>query len=266
MMNTDRLFKRRAVRTSLVAKAKDALLTLTFLFVMLVVPVIHLATLNLFAIVGVFSWTLTGESAQPHHYLFLLPYLPTILVFPIQFGLFQHYVKPSNAHDQWFAFLSNILPVRIFLIPVEKTAWTYYFASITTNATSMLISWVILFFVSVNLPEEEDNQSGFAIYFMEVILPLAFVMVTIFLTASSLLWLLVISPGLSFYHCCPDFQPLQERVTSFPYFWKDNAKNPVSKARAKASIQVDWATPSDFAEEGFFYSDPRLAELQVRNH
>ena len=30
----------------------------------------------------------------------LTVYLPTILILPIHFGLFQHYVKPGTAHDQ----------------------------------------------------------------------------------------------------------------------------------------------------------------------
>ena len=109
---------------------------------------------------------LTGETAQLHHYLFLLPFLPSILALFAQGSLFQHYVKPETAEDQWYAFLSLFVPVRIFLIKDKEKAFNYYMLSTAVTSFTIICGWVIFTLVLWNLPEEEDSGKGFFIFYL----------------------------------------------------------------------------------------------------
>ena len=79
------------------------------LFVPLLVLIVYVGSLYVVATIAVFSWSWTGESAQPHHYLFLLPIAPFLLALLVQFLLFREYVKPSTASELSFAFLNTTL-------------------------------------------------------------------------------------------------------------------------------------------------------------
>ena len=156
----DRHFQRRAVRTSFGKVFVERLFTVVLASFMLLFSIIHIAILTLLAGIAVFSWSLVGESAQLHHYFFLLPFLPSILAFFAQVFLFQHYVKPETAEDQWYAVLSIFVPVRIFLIKDKEKAFTYYMLSTAVASFTIIFGWVIFTFAVWNLPEEEDPEKG----------------------------------------------------------------------------------------------------------
>ena len=166
----------------------ERLFTVVLAFFMLLFPIIHIAVLYLLAGITVFSWSLTGETAQLHHYLFLLPFLPSILALFAQGSLFQHYVKPETAEDQWYAFLSLFVPVRIFLIKDKEKAFNYYMLSTAVTSFTIICGWVIFTLVLWNLPEEEDSGKGFFIFCLEVILPIALHFAILIVVLSLLLW------------------------------------------------------------------------------
>ena len=184
----DRHFQRRAVRTSFGKASVERLFTVVLAFFMLLFPIIHIACLHLSAGITVFSWSLTGETAQLRHYLFLLPYLPSILALFAQAFLFQHYVKPETAEDQWYALLSLFVPVRIFLIKDKEKAFSYYMLSTAVTSFTIICGWVIFTFVVWNLPEEEDSEKGFLLFCLEVILPIALHFTILIVVLSLLLW------------------------------------------------------------------------------
>ena len=169
----DRHFQRRAIRTSFAKGLVERLVTVVLAFFMLLLPVIHLAILHLVVVVTVLSWSITGDTAQPHHYLFLLPYLPSILALAAQIHLFQSYIRPNTAEDQWYALLSLFVPIRVFLIKDLDKAFTYYMLSVASTSLTIICGWVIFTWVVWNLPAEEDFEKGFFIFCIEVILPVA---------------------------------------------------------------------------------------------
>ena len=166
----------------------ERIFTVVLAFFMLLFPIIHIAILYLLAGITVFSWSLTGETAELHHYLFLLPFLPSVLALATQAFLFQHYVKPETAEDQWFALLSLFVPVRIFLIKDKEKAFTYYMLSTAVTSSTIICGWLIFTFVSWNLPEEEDPGNGLFIFCLEVILPIALHLAILIVVLSLLLW------------------------------------------------------------------------------
>ena len=184
----DRHFQRRAVRTSFGKGLVERLITVVLAFFMLLFPIIHVAILHLSAGITVFSWSLTGETAQLRHYLFLLPYLPSILALVTQALIFQHYVKPDTAEDQWYALLSLFVPVRIFLIKDIEKAFNYYMLSMAVTSATIICGWVIFTSVVWTLPEEDDQGKGFFIFCLEVILPIALHFAILIVVLFLLLW------------------------------------------------------------------------------
>ena len=218
IMKTDKLFHHRAIRTSMVQNIKEILLTVTFSFIMLFVPIIHLAILILLSSIAIFSWSFTEMSTQPHHYLFLLPYLPILLVFLVQFILFQKYVKPSTAKQQGYAFLSIIIPVRIYMIKDKRQAFIYHVSSTINTCTSIFLSWLLLLIAVFHLDEDEDREKGFFIFMLELPVPLVLYFLLQMFIASLLQWYMVILPNFSTPHWAPDYEPLQDRIASFPSY------------------------------------------------
>ena len=179
----DRHFQRRAVRTSFAKGLVEWLITMVLAFGHLLYPIAHLALVHLTVAV-----TVVSSSVQPHHYLFLLPYLPSIIAFILQALLFQHYVKPKTAEDQWYAFLSLFIPIRIFLIASKEKAFSYFKLSTAVSFATSVSTWVIFTLVAWSLPEEEDEKNGFFIFCLEVILPIAFHISTLWVVLSLSLW------------------------------------------------------------------------------
>ena len=130
---------------------KEMILTILLLFVPLLVLIVYVGSLYVVATIAVFSWSWTGESAQPHHYLFLLPFAPFLLSVLPQFLLFRKYVRPSSASELSFAFLSVIIPVRIYLIKDQGKAFKYYILSHANIWSSAVLSFLTLLAVMYNL-------------------------------------------------------------------------------------------------------------------
>ena len=218
-MKTDKLFQSRGVGTSTVGNVKDLILTLFLSFFPLAGLVFHIGCLIMISTIAVFSWSWTEETAEPHHLCFLAPFLPFILAALIQLALFQKYVKPISARDQRFAFLSLIIPVRIFLVKNKERAFKYYTLSVTNVWGSVLLSFLILIAAIFNLPEKEDTDRQLLLMAVEVVLPQLLWEIHLMLFASMLLWYFVISPSLETDHFCPDYQNLQDRMATFPFYW-----------------------------------------------
>ena len=89
MMQTDKLFQRMAIRTSLVKNIEESLLTICWAFFSLFIQVTHFCILTLFTWLGLFSWSWTNESVAPIYHLFLLPWIPTPCMITIQYFLYQ---------------------------------------------------------------------------------------------------------------------------------------------------------------------------------
>ena len=135
------------------------ILMILLLFVPLLVLIVYVGSLYVVATIAVFSWSWTGESAQPHHYLFLLPIAPFLLALLVQFLLFREYVKPSIASELSFAFLSAIIPVRVYLIKDQTRAFKYYILSLANIWASAILSFLALLAAMYNLdPSSEDKD------------------------------------------------------------------------------------------------------------
>ena len=218
-MQMDQLFQRRGLHTSLGRKVKEVVLTVALSFVPLVVLVVYVVSLIGISTIAVFSWSWTDETSQPHHNLFLLPFAPFFLVVLLQFWLFQEYVKPSNARDLRFAFLSAIIPVRIYLVKDKARAFKYYILSLANIWSSAILSFLILIAVMYNLPPSEDLDHHMFTMALEVFFPLFLWGIHLMLTSSLLLWYFVISPNLSNPHSVPDYEDFSIRLSSFPFYW-----------------------------------------------
>ena len=234
IMQTDNLFQRRGVRTSLVANIKETLLTIVFSFIMMVIFVIHIAVLILLSTIAIFLWSWTKESPLPHHYLFLLPFLPTILAIMVQFLLYQRFIPPTSAAEQCYSLLSLLIPVRVHLIKNTKRAFYYHLLTTVNICTSGLLSWGLEILAVSQLATHEDEDQGLLIFFYEVVVPLAVWLVAQELVASLLLWYLVIAPNLSTPHLCPDYQTMEARLTTFPRYWSSHFCQLVLNNRLKA--------------------------------
>ena len=158
IMKMDKLNEKRGVHTSTSQNVKDLLLTLFLTIVQLAVLVLHICLLVLLSMMTVFSWSWTDETAQLHHYLFLLPFAPFLLSVLPQFLLFRKYVRPSSASELSFAFLSVIIPVRIYLIKDQGKAFKYYILSHANIWSSAVLSFLTLLAVMYNLPPSEDKD------------------------------------------------------------------------------------------------------------
>ena len=224
-MKTDKLFQTRGVGTSTVQNVKDLILTLLLSLVPLAGLVFHIGCLIMISTIAVFSWSWTGETPKPHHLCFLAPFLPFILAALLQFALFQKYVKPRSAREQQFAFLSLIIPVRIYLVKTKERAFKYYTLSVTNVWGSVLLSFLFLIAALFNLPETEDTEQQLLMMAVEVVLPKFLWLIHLMLIASMLLWFFVISPSLETDHFCPDYQNLQARTATFPFYWSYNFCN-----------------------------------------
>ena len=215
----DKLFQSRGVGTSTVGNVKDLILTLFLSFVPLAGLVFHIGCLIMISTIAVFSWSWTEETAEPHHLCFLAPFLPFILAALLQFALFHRYVKPRSASEQRFAFLSLIIPVRIYLVKNKERAFKYYTLSVANIWGSVLLSYLVLIVAIFNLPEKEDLDRQLLMMAVEVVLPQFLWEIHLMLFASMLLWYFVISPSLQTDHFCPDYQNLQDRMATFPFYW-----------------------------------------------
>lgn len=182
-------------------------------------PILCISLMILFSIMTISSWSWTDQDPEAHHYLFLLPYLPLVLIPMAQFVLFQKFVKPKTARQQWYAFLSIIIPVRVHLIKDVNHAYKYFLASTLNLCTALPFSWMLLLVAIVHLPEIEDPDNVLLVFMCEIPTPIILYLCLQFYIASRLLWYLVIAPDFATIHCMPDFQPLEERLASFPNFW-----------------------------------------------
>ena len=234
-MKMDKLFRRRAVRTSFGQNIREIFLTVFFSFVMLFVPICVFAILILLSSVAIFSWSYTQRSIQAHHYLFLLPYLSLLQVVLVQFLLYQNYVKPSTPRDQWFAFLSMLIPLRIYLIEDKRQAFIYHVSSTINSCSCILLSSLLLLIAIFYQPDEEDPNNGFFIFMLELPVPLILYFVLAVLVASLLHWYMVISPNFSTPHFTPDYEMLEVRLASFPSFWSYGFCNLVLKEKLRTS-------------------------------
>ena len=250
----DKLFEKRGLHTSLGRKVKEAMLTIVLSFVPLVVLVVYVVSLIGISTIAVFSWSWTEETAKPHHYLFLLPFAPFFLVVLLHFLLFQEYVKPSTASDLRFAFLSVVIPVRIYLIKDKARAFKYYILSLANISSSAILSFLILIAVMHNLPESEDLDHHMFTMALEVFFPLFLWGIHLMLASSLLLWYFVIAPNLSNPHGFPDYQDFSTRLSSFPFFWSFHICNLILQERLK--------TQSCEGESGFEASQQEWNFLQ----
>ena len=211
---------------------------------MLTAPGINI--LGVAAIFGLFSWSWTGEIPEAHHHLFLLPFLPLILTIPVQFALYQKFVKPSSPSERWFAFLSVIIPVRVYLIREKKQAFRYWMLS-TANSCGMSFLSFLFFLLVIMVIPDADFENQFLLLTVETILPACIWMSTMGMVASLLLWYLVISPNFSTSHCFPDFEALDQRTVSFPFYWNWKFFNIVmiEKMKSESKELVESITPSE---------------------
>ena len=198
---------------------------LTLTSFMSFLPILYISFMILFSIMIISSWSWTDEEPEARHYLFLLPFLPLVLIPLFQFILFQRFVKPKTAREQWFAFLSIIIPVRVYLIKDVNQAYKYFLASSLNICLTLPVSWALLLFAISNLSEIEDPDNGFLTFMFEVPTPLIFYFILHFFIASRLIWYLVIAPDFATVHSMPDFQPAEERLASFPCFWNFKFQN-----------------------------------------
>ena len=187
--------------------------------VMSFLPVIFIAIMVMFSIVLISSWSWTGETPKSHHYLFLLPYLPLCLAPISQFALFQHFVKPKTARQQWFAFLSLLIPVRVLLIKDFNKAYNYFLISCLNTHLSIILSWALLLVSMRCLPESEDPENKLFTLLIEILTPLILWACIQTFLASRLLWHTIIAPDLLTPHIYPDFEDPQERIATFPNYW-----------------------------------------------
>ena len=204
---------------------KDLLLTLTLSVVPLAGLVFHIGFLIMTSTIAVFSWSWTDETPKPHHLCFLLPFLPFGLAFIGQFVLFQKYVMPRSSEEQRFAFLSLIIPVRVHLIKDKDKAFKYYTLSVSNIWGAVLLSFLFLIAAVAMLTEEEDSGRQLLIMAAEVVFPHVVWEVHFILTISMLLWYFVISPSLKSDHFCPDYQNIQDRLATFPFYWSNHFCN-----------------------------------------
>ena len=152
-LQTDKLFQRRGIRTKFSKKIKEIMLMLTLTSFMSFLPILHISLMILFSIIIISSWSWTDEEPESRHYLFLLPFLPLALIPLFQFILFQKLVKPKTAREQWFAFLSIIIPVRVYLIKDVNQAYKYFLASSLNICLTLPVSWALLLFAISNLSD-----------------------------------------------------------------------------------------------------------------
>ena len=75
------------------------------------------------------------------------------------------------------------------------------------------------------LTEEEDSGRQLLIMAAEVVFPHVVWEVHFMLTISMLLWYFVISPSLKSDHFCPDYQNIQDRLETFPFYWSNHFCN-----------------------------------------
>ena len=231
MMKTDRLFEKRGVGTSAFRNIKGLLLTITLSVVPLAGLVFHIGYLIIISTITVFSWSWTDETPKPHHLCFLLPFLPFGLAFIGQFVLFQKYVMPRSSEEQRFAFLSLIIPVRVHLIKNKDKAFKYYTLSVSNIWGAVLLSFLFLIAAVAMLTEEEDSGRQLLIMAAEVVFPHVVWEVHFMLTISMLLWYFVISPSLTSHHFCPDYQNIQDRLATFPFYWSNHFCNMLLQER-----------------------------------
>ena len=232
-MQMDQLFQKRGLHSSMGRKVKEVIMTISLSFVPLVALVLYVVSVIGISMIVLFSWSWTEETAQPHHYLFLLPFAPFFLVVLLQFLLFREFVKPSTARDLRFAFLSVIIPVRIYLIKDKARAFKYYILSLANIWSSAILSFLILIAVMYNLPPSEDLDHHMFTMALEVFFPLFLWGIHLMLTSSLLLWYFVISPNLDNPHSFPDYQDFSIRLSSFPFYWSFHICDLILQERLK---------------------------------
>ena len=230
-MKTDRLQEKRGVGTSTSKNVRDLVMTVILSVIPLAGIVFHIGFLIMTSMITVFSWSWTEESPQPHHFCFLLPFLPFCLAFIFQFMLFQKYVRPRTSEEQRFAFLSLIIPVRVHLIKDKDKAFMYYTLSVSNIWGAVLLSFLLLIAAVSALTLEEDSGRQLLIMAIEFVLPQVLWEVQFMLTTSLLLWYFVISPSLSSHHFCPDYQNFQDRLATFPFYWSNHFCNMLLQER-----------------------------------
>ena len=232
-MKMDQLFQKRGLHTSIGGKLKEMMLTISLSLIPLFVLVVYVGSLMAVSTIVVFSWSWTDETAQPHHHLFLLPFAPFLVSVLPQFLLFRKYVRPSSASELSFAFLSVIIPVRIYLIKDQGKAFKYYILSHANIWSSAILSFLTLLAVMYNLPPSEDKDHHLFILTLEVFFPLFLWGIHLMATSSLFLWHFVILPNLSSPHSFPDYQDLSRRLPSFPSYWPFHTNNLILQERLK---------------------------------
>ena len=277
-MKMDQLFQRRGLHTSIGGKVKEMILTILLLFVPLLVLIVYVGSLYVVATIAVFSWSWTGESAQPHHYLFLLPIAPFLLALLVQFLLFREYVKPSTASELSFAFLSAIIPVRVYLIKDQTRAFKYYILSLANIWASAILSFLALLAAMYNLdPSSEDKDHHLFTFTLEVFFPLFLWGIHLMVTSSLLLWYFVILPNLTSLHSFPAYQDLSTRLSSFPSFWSFHVCDLVLQERLKTQIWEEgecdfemsldqWAILEQVLEKRKNQDSDQTAEMMYENN
>ena len=221
IMQNDKLLKRKGIRTQFSKKIKEIWLTMTLTFYMLVVPLVHVSLMMLFSTITIFSWSWTNQEPKTYHYYFLLPFLPLSLAPLVQFILYWKYVKPETNRQQWYAFLSILIPVRVHLIKELDQAYKYFLASVMNICIVITCSWMLLLVAISNLPEAEDTSNGFLFFIAEVPMAVFLYLVLFLYVSSRMLWYLVIAPDFVTLHCMPDFESFDERLSTFPNYWNN---------------------------------------------
>ena len=158
LVEADKIFAQRSVRTSFVQYIKETLATTIWAFYIFFMVMLNYTTLLLFAWVATTSYSWTHEDIPLTNYLFLLPFVTFPMVLIIQFFLFRHFIIPSSPDLYQYAFLSFIYPVRIYLIRDKDTAFNYYRLSLLTTALSIPVSYFLIGFALFMLPEELDTR------------------------------------------------------------------------------------------------------------
>merc|ERR1711915_833921 len=100
--------------------------------------------------------------------------------------------------------------------------------TMTAHCVSLLMSNIILTILLYHLPEDQDerlplsNTGHFFVFWLEVVFPLYLLFCGLLFLYSLMFWHLVISSNFDFLHTMPDYAAFQERLSSFPLYWKGN--------------------------------------------
>ena len=134
---------------------------------------------------------------------------------------------PRSSEEQRIAFLSLIIPVRVHLIKDKDKAFKYYTLSVSNIWGAVLLSFLFLIAAVAMLTEEEDSGRQLLIMAAEVVFP----HVVWEVQSWCILWYFVISPSLKSDHFCPDYQNIQDRLATFPFYWSNHFCNMLLQER-----------------------------------